>query len=122
VKRLGNGGVTDPIRVMFQRGRDKDNSSGSLTLTDQPSALSIYMESIHNPDSTTVQDSPSADAVSESFYTAKSFDESGMQDECQSSPPAGTLLTTPPAFVLPHFSDASGSTMPVHACSSVETV
>jgi hypothetical protein len=117
VKR--NGGVTVPIRVMVQTDRDKVDSSVSLTLTDRPSVLSISMESIHDFKSMTVQDSHS-DTVS--FHTAKSSDEPGMQDECQSSPPAGIPLTAPPAFVLPHFSGASGSAMPVHASSSVETV
>jgi hypothetical protein len=121
VKR--NGGGTGPI--MVQTGRDKDSLSisGSLTLTDQPSVRSISTENIRNSDSTTVQDSHS-DAVS--FYTAKSFDEpaSGMQDECQSesAPPPGIPFTVSPASGPPHFSDASGSTMPVHASSSVETV
>ncbi len=107
-----NGGVTD---------RDKDSLSISLTLTDQPSVLSISMESIRNSDSTTVQYSHS-DAVS--FHTAKSFDEpaSGMQGECQSAPPPGIPLTVRPASDPLHFSDASGSTMPVYASSSVETV
>lgn len=105
---------------MVQTGRDKDNLGVSPTVTDQLSILSISVESIRNSNSTTVQDSYS-DAVS--FYTAKSFDEPGMeQDECQLSPPAGIPLTAPPAFVLPHFSGASGLTMPVHASSSVETV
>jgi len=105
---------------MVQTGRDRDNSSVSLTLTDQPSVLSISIESIPISDSTTVQDSHS-DTVS--FYTAKSFDESGgMQDECQSAPPAGILSTPRPASVPPHSPGASESTMPVHASSSVETV
>ena len=112
-----NGGVTDP--VMVQTGRDRDNSSVSLTLTDQPSVLSNSLESIPNSDSTAVQDSHS-DIVS--FYTAKSFDEPGMQDECQSTPPAGIPLTVPPASVPPHLPGASESTMPVHASSGVETV
>ena len=114
-----NGGLTVPIRVMVQTGRDKDNSSVSLTLTDQPSVLSVSVESIRNSNSTIVQDSHS-DSVS--FYTAKSFDESGMQDECQSSTLPGIPLITRLASVLLHFSDTSGSTMPVNACSGVETV
>jgi hypothetical protein len=114
VKR--NGGVTDPIKVKTGRGRD--NSSVSLTLTDQPSVLSISIGSIPISDSTAVQDSRS-DTVS--FYTAKSFDEPGMQDECQSAPPAGILSTVRPASVPPHSPGASESTMPVHA-SGVETV
>jgi hypothetical protein len=156
---------------MVQMGRDKDNSSFSLTLTDRPSVLSISMESIRDSDSTTVQDSDS-DTVS--FYTAKSFDEPGMEHQCQCqlAPPPGLLPTVrpvsvpsapPPVFlpivrpasvpsaplqaflstfrpvsvpslppetpptvrptsVLPHSPDASESTMPVHASSSVETV
>jgi hypothetical protein len=168
VKR--NGGVTNPI--MVQMGRDKDISSVSLTLTDQPSVLSISMESIRNSDSTTVQDSHSGTV---SFYTAKSLDEPGMEHQCQLAPPPGLLPTVrpvsvpsapPPVFlpiirpgsvpsaplqaflsafrpvsvpsapppeipptarpasVLPHFPDASESTMPVQALasSSVETV
>jgi hypothetical protein len=117
VKR--NVGGTIPIRVMVQMDLDKDNSSVSLTLTDQPSVLSSSMKSIRNSDSTTVQDSHS---YAVSFYTAKSFDEPGAQDECQSSPPPGTPLTAPPGSVPPHFSYASGSTMPVNSSSSVETV
>ena len=119
MKRLGNGGVTDPIRVMFQTGQEKDNSSVSLTLTDQPSVLSVSMESIRNSDSTTVQDSHS-DSVS--FYTAKSFDEPGIQDECQSSPPPGILFTAPLASIPPHVHGVPESKMPVHASPSVETV
>ena len=118
VKR--NGGVTDPI--MVQTGRDRDNSSVSLTLTDRPSVPSISMESIPNSDSTAVQDSHS-DTVS--FYTAKSFDGSepgGMHDECQSAPQAGILSTVRPASVPPHFPGASEPTMPVHASSGIETV
>jgi hypothetical protein len=106
---------------MVQTLQDGDNSSVSLTLTDQPSVLSVSMESIRNSGSTTVQDSHS-DTVS--FYTAKSFDEPGMQDECQSAPPPpGILLTVRPASVPPHSPGASESTMPVHASSAgVETV
>jgi hypothetical protein len=148
-----NDGVMNPNPIMVQTGRDKDNSSVSLTLTDQHSVLSISMGSIRNSDSTTVQDSHS-DTVS--FYTAKSFDEPGMEHQCQLAPPPGLLPTVrpvsvpsapqpvflpiirpasvpsaplqaflstfPPASVSPHFSDASKSTMPVHASSSVETV
>jgi len=54
------------------------------------------------------------------YYSAKSFDELEMQG--QSSPPAGILLTAPPASVPPYFSGASESTMSVHASSSVEIV
>ncbi len=90
VKR--NDGVPDPI--MAQTGRDRDGLSLSLTLTDQPSVLSISMESTLDSNSTTVQDSHS-DTVS--FYTAKSFDDLWMHDECKSAPPAGILQTVRPA-------------------------
>jgi hypothetical protein len=117
-----NGGVTDPIMVQTA-GRDRDDSSLSLTLTDQPSVLSISMESIPNSDSTAVQDSHSDTT---SFYTAKSFDEPTgiLQDESQSlaALPAGILSTVHPASVPPHSPGASESTMPVHASSGVETV
>ena len=118
----GNGGATGPIRVTVQTDREKDDSSISLTLTDQASVLSISMESTRNSDSTTVQDSHSdTDAVS--FYTAKSFDESGMQYERQLTPPPGiTLLTVPRASVPPHFPGAPESMMPTHASPNVETV
>jgi hypothetical protein len=90
VKRLGNGDVTVPIRIMVQTARDKDNSSGSLTLIDQPSVLSIPMERIRSSNSTTVEDLHSGTVSS--FCTGKSFDEPGMQDdECQSSPPPAML-------------------------------
>ncbi len=117
-----NGDVAGPI--MIQMGRDRDNSSVSLTLTNQLSVLSISMESAFNPDSTTVQDSDS-DIVS--FYTAKSSDEPGMQDECQLVPPPAILSSVRPASVRPasvppQSPDASESTMPVHASCSVETV
>jgi hypothetical protein len=115
VKR--NGGVTGPI--MVQTGRDRDNLSVSLTVTDRPSVLSISIESIPISGSTAVQDSDS-DTVS--FYTAKSFVEPGMQDECQSAPPAGILSTVRPVSAPPHSPGASESTMPVHASFSVETV
>jgi hypothetical protein len=94
--------------------------------------------SIRNPDSTTMQDS---DSDTMSFYTAKSFDESAMEHQCQLAPPplAGLLPTVRPASVpsapppeisptlhpasvLPHLSNASESTTPVHASSNVETV
>jgi hypothetical protein len=114
VKR--NGGVTVPIRIMVQTARDKDNSSVSFALTDQPSVLSIPMERIRNSDSTTVEDLHSG-AVS-SFCTGKSFDEPGMHDaECQSNPPPAILLTGCPASVPPHFLGVPKSMMPVHAAS-----
>ena len=117
VKR--NDGVTGPI--MVQPGRDRDSLSTTLTLTDQPSVLSISTDSLRNSDPTAVQDSHS-DIVS--FYSAKSFDEpaSEIQDECQSAPLPGILLTARPGSDQLHFSDATGSTIPVHASSSVETV
>jgi len=52
------------------------------------------MESTLDSNSTTVQDSHS-DTVS--FYTAKSFDDLWMHDECKSAPPAGILQTVRPA-------------------------
>lgn len=111
------GGVTGPI--MVQTGQDGDNSSASLTLRDQLSVLSISIESIPNSDSTTVQDSDS-DIVS--FYTAKSFDEPGMQGESQSTPPPRIPLSARPPSIPPDFPGASESMIPVHASSSVETV
>jgi hypothetical protein len=39
-----------------------------------------------------------------------------------SAPPPGILPTRHPAFFLPHLSDPTKSTMPVHESSSVETV
>ena len=107
---------------MGRESRDKDNSNGSLTLTDQPSVLSISMETVRNSDSTTVQDSHWDTVSFDSFYTAKSFDELEMQDKCQSSPPPGILLTVRPASVPPHFPGGPESMMPVHASRSVETV
>ena len=112
-----NGGVTNPI--MVQKGRNRDNSSISLTLTDQLSVLSISIESIPNSDSTAVQDSHS-DTVS--FYTAENFDEPGAQDDCQSSLTVGILSTVRPASAPSHSTSATESTMPVHASSGVETV
>ena len=103
---------------MVQTARDKDNSSVSFALTDQPSVLSIPMERIRNSDSTTVEDLHSG-AVS-SFCTgkSKSFDEPGMQDvECQSTPPPAILLTVCPASVPPHFLGVPESMMSVHAAS-----
>ncbi|KAI0274471.1 pheromone A receptor-domain-containing protein [Russula aff. rugulosa BPL654] len=114
VKR--NGDVTVPIRIMVQTARDKVNSSVSFALTDQPSVLSIPMETIRNSDSTTVEDLHSG-AVS-SFCTGKSFDEPGMQDaECQSNPPPAILLTGCLASVSPHFLGVPESMMSVHAAS-----
>lgn len=112
-----SGDVTGPI--MVQTGRDRDNSSDSLTLRDQPSGLSISTETIPNSDSTTVQDSDS-DIVS--FYTAKSSDEPGMQDESHSAPPSGIPLSVRPPSVPHDFPGASELAIPVHASSSVETV
>ena len=104
---------------MVQKGRNRDNSRISLTLTDQLSVLSISIESITISDSTAVQDSHS-DTMS--FYTAENFDEPREQDECQSSPPVGVLSTDRPASTPPHSPSATESTIPVHASSSVETV
>ena len=117
VKRNGLGleNVTATVPIMVPTGRHKD----SLSLTDQSSIPSISMSSTTlNPNSSTEQDSHS-DTVS-FYYSAKSFDESEMQG--QSCPAAGIMLTAAPASFPPNFSDASGSTMPVHASSSVETV
>ena len=110
---LGSATVTVPIMVPTGR-RHKD----SISLTDEPSTPSISMTSTLNPNSATEQDSHS-DTTS-FYHSAKSFDELGMQG--QSFPQAGMLLTAPPAFLPPNFCDASESTMPVHASSSVETV
>ncbi|KAF8491701.1 pheromone A receptor-domain-containing protein [Russula emetica] len=115
VKRNELGSVTVTVPIKVPTGRHKD----SLSLTDQSSMLSISTtSSTPNPNSTTDQASLSETV---SFYhSAKSFDDLEMLG--QSSPPAGILLTAPPTSVPPHFSDASESTMPVHASSSVETV
>jgi hypothetical protein len=121
VKRLGNGGVAVPIRIMVQTARDKDNSRGSLTLTDQSSILSIPMKKFRNFDSTTVEDLHSG--TMSSFCTGKSFDEPGMQDaEYRLTPPPAILLTTCPASVPPHFLGVPELTMAVHAASQLETV
>ncbi|KAN0105465.1 Pheromone A receptor domain containing protein [Russula decolorans] len=87
-----NGGVANPTVV--QIGRSKD--SLSISLTDQSSTLSISMESTLNQDSMTLQDYDS-DIVS--FYTAKSFDEPGIEHQCQLAPPPGLLLTVRPVSV-----------------------
>jgi hypothetical protein len=115
VKRNGLGSVTVTVPIMVPTGRHND----SLSLTDQSSIPSISTTSTTlNPDSATEKLSLS-DTMS-SYHSAKSFHELEMQG--LSSPLAGILLTSPPASVPPHFSDASESTMPVHASSSVETV
>jgi hypothetical protein len=107
---------------MIQTGQDKDNSGISLTLTDHPSILSISMDSIRNSDSTTVPDS---DSGTVSFYTAKSFDEPGMERQCQLAPPlAPGLLPTvrpvsvpsaPPPVFLPTARPGSVPSAPLQA-------
>lgn len=87
-----NGGVTNP--TMVQIGRNKD--SLSICLSDQPSTVSISIKSTLNPDSMTLQDSDS-DIVS--FYTAKSFDETGTEHQCRLSLPPGLPPTVRPLSV-----------------------
>jgi len=115
MKRNGLGSVTVTVPIMVPTGRPKD----SLSITDRSSTLSISTTSTTlNPDPATEQESHS-DAMS-FYYSAKS-----VQWEMQgrsSSPPAGILATIPPTFSPPDLSDASGSTVVVHASSSVETV
>ena len=107
--------MTVTVPIMIPTSRPKD----SLSITDRSSTLSISTTSTTlNPDPATEQDSRS-DAMS-FYYSAKSV-ELEMQGQ-SSSPRAGILATVPPTFVPPDLSDASGSTLVVHASSSVETV
>ena len=90
----GNCGVT----TIIQESRDKD--SLSISLADHTSTLSFSMESTLNQDFVTLQDSDS-DTVS--FYTAKSFNDPRVEDQCQQGPlpglgaPTINPLSVPPA-------------------------
>ena len=114
VKRNGLGSVTVTVPIRVPTGRHMD----SLSLTDRSSTPSV--SSTFNPNSATEQASHS-DTIS-LYHSAKSFDDSELEMQGQSSQLAGILLTAPPASVPPHFSGASESTMPVHASSIVDTV
>ena len=119
--------VANPIVVQISRPKD----SLSISSTDQPSTLSISLESTPGQDSMTLQDSdPPKDSYAESFYTAKSVHETGMEQHFQLAPSPGRLQTlrpvsvpsVPPPVFLPTARPATKTTMPVHASSSVETV
>ena len=103
---------------MVKNSRDKD--SLSISLADRPSNLSFSMESTLNQDSVTLRDS---DSDTESFYTAKSFNDPRVEGQCQQGSLPGVVPTThtvsvppaPPPVFLPTARPASVLSIPPQA-------